>query len=162
MQRMGAILVFDNDRSILELLIEILSDEGYTVRTTLPGMPDQVTSPMQPPALIVLDRALPSPTVAAVRDYARRHYPFKVPVVITTTNPSSTADIAQGGSAYLLKPFALDDLLTCVARYVRLPRDQTQPLLAAKRSNSRPLHAGSASQVFAGQLDPALVDANGK
>jgi len=162
MQRMGAILVFDNDRSILEILIEILSDEGYTVRTTLPSMPDRVASPMQPPALIVLDLALPTRTVAAVRDYARRHYPFKVPVVITTTNPSITADIAQEGSAYLLKPFALDDLLMCVARYVRLPRNQTQPLLAVKLSNGRPLHAGSASQVFAGKLAPALVHANGK
>ena len=162
MQRMGAILVLDNDPNIAELITAILSDEGYVVRTTLPGVPGQVTSTMQPPALIVLDLALPSLTVAAVRDYARRHYPFKVPVVITTTNPSITADIAQEGSAYLLKPFALDDLLMCVARYVPLPRDQTQPLLAVKLRNGRPLHAGSASQVFAGKLAPALVHANGK
>jgi DNA-binding response OmpR family regulator len=49
MQRMGAILVFDNDRSISDLLTEILSDEGYAVRTTLDGSSAPVGRSEQPP-----------------------------------------------------------------------------------------------------------------
>jgi two-component system OmpR family response regulator len=133
MPRMGAILVFDNDLSIAELISAILSDEGYVVRMTLDCMPAWAARAVQPPALIVLDLALPTQTVAIVRDYARRHYPFEVPIVITTTNSAiAAADTARDGDEYLLKPFALDDLLACVACYVQLPRDETQPLLTVK------------------------------
>jgi DNA-binding response OmpR family regulator len=132
MQRMGTILVLDNDRSIAELISAILSDEGYVVRTTLDSHPPWGARAGQPPALIVLDLALPARTVATVRDYARRRFPFEVPVVITTTNSSIATDTVRGGGTCLMKPFALDELLGCVAPYVRLPRDETQPLLAVK------------------------------
>jgi DNA-binding NtrC family response regulator len=133
MPRMGAILVFDNDRSTAELMSAILSDEGYVVRTTLDRMPAWAARTEQLPALIVLDLALPARIVATVRDYARRHFPFEAPIVITSTNPTiATAATARGGGDYLLKPFTLDDLLACVARYVQLPRDETQPLLAVE------------------------------
>jgi DNA-binding response OmpR family regulator len=143
MQRMGAILVFDNDQSIADLLTDLLSDEGYAVRTTLDGAPARTSRPEQPPALIVLDLALPAPTVAAVRHYARSHYLPNVPVVITTTSPSrAAADTATSGDQALLKPFALDDLLVCVASYVHLPHRQTLPLLMIDPSNERPAQNG--------------------
>jgi DNA-binding NtrC family response regulator len=133
MLRMGAILVFENDYNIAELISAILSDEGYTVRTTLDSLPVWAARPEQLPALIVLDLALPPRTVTMVRDYARRRFPFEVPVVITTTNPAiAIADTRREGVEYLLKPFALEDLLACVARYVQLPCGETQPALAVE------------------------------
>jgi len=113
----GAILVFDNDRSILDLLTDILIDEGYAVRAILDGAPGRTARAEQPPALIVLDLALPARTVAAVRAYARGYDLADVPVVITTTSAAlAAADRAAGGGESLLKPFDLDDLLACVAQ----------------------------------------------
>ncbi len=133
MQRTGAIFVFDNDRSIRELLIEILSDAGYTVRTILDSPPFPTRRTEQPPALVVLDLALPARTVATVRAYARHHYPFEIPVLFATTNPVfGAADRARGGDAYLLKPFTLDELLVSVARYVQLPRGEPLPVPGVK------------------------------
>ena len=71
MPRLGAILVYDNDRSILDLLTDILIDEGYAVRPILDDAPGRPARAAQRPALIVLDLALPERTVAAVRAYAR-------------------------------------------------------------------------------------------
>ena len=103
MQRIGAILVFDNDRTNRELLIETLRDEGYTVRTTLDSPSTPTGRAEQPPALIVLDRALPAQTVATVRTYARHHYPFEIPVLFATTNPACGApNRARGGDEYLI------------------------------------------------------------
>jgi two-component system OmpR family response regulator len=133
MQRTGAILVFDNDRSILELLIESLSDEGYTVRTALDSPPAPSGRAEQPPALIVLDLALPAQTVAAVCAYARYHYPCEIPVLFATTNPvCRAADRAPGSDEYLLKPFSVDDLLLSVTRHVLLPRGRPLPLPGVK------------------------------
>jgi hypothetical protein len=34
MQRMGVIIILDNDRAIVELITEVLSDAGYVVRAS--------------------------------------------------------------------------------------------------------------------------------
>jgi CheY-like chemotaxis protein len=78
MQRMGAILVFDNAAIIAELMAT-LGGEGYTIRNTLDSTLAPAISIAPPPALIVLDLALPTQTVAAVHDYARSYDPFHLP-----------------------------------------------------------------------------------
>ena len=141
MWRTGAILVFDNDRSIRELLIEILSDAGYTAQTTLDSPPYPTRRAEQPPALIVLDLALPDQTVTTVRAYARHRYPFEIPILFTTTNPACRMADRAHSDEYLLKPFTLDDLLVPVARYVQLPRGEPLPLAGVK-PGERPVTLG--------------------
>jgi DNA-binding response OmpR family regulator len=51
-----------------------------------------------------------------------------LPIVVMTTKPDREAALpAPSVSAYLRKPFDLDELLTCVARYVR-PAHACAPL----------------------------------
>jgi CheY-like chemotaxis protein len=71
MQRVRTILVFDNDRTTAELISAILSDEGYTIRTTRDSLPVRAARTEQLPALIVLDLALSARTVTIACDYAR-------------------------------------------------------------------------------------------
>jgi DNA-binding response OmpR family regulator len=133
MQRMGAILVLDNDCTIVELISAILSDEGYVVGTTLASNSPFAAILAEPPALILLDSALPTLTKAAVLEYARGA--SGIPVIIMTTNQSNAAEQrALDRKECLVKPFLLDDLLAYVARYVRLPCTEAEQLSIAKPS----------------------------
>lgn len=142
MQRMGAILILDNDHMITDLLSEILSDEGYVVHAPFHWASGHTSFPAQSPALILLDDALPAITVAAAQEYARS-YPARVPIVMTTTSHSIAPSITRSCVECLVKPFEIDDLLVCVARYVRLPRSSLQRLFTADSSDTALMLSGN-------------------
>ena len=132
MQRLGAILILDNERAIVQLIGETLSDEGYLVRTSF----DCASSLAQSPALILLDSAMPARTVAEALEYTRS-LSYPVPVVITTTSPSIAAtSLLRVCTECLMKPFEIDALISCVARYVRLPCNDFQRLRSADSSET--------------------------
>jgi hypothetical protein len=62
MQRMGAIVVFDNECNIVDLMTEILSDMGSTVRTAFESTSAPTAGANLAPAL--LDLALSARTIA--------------------------------------------------------------------------------------------------
>jgi DNA-binding response OmpR family regulator len=102
-QCMGAMLVLDHDRTSVELISASLSDVGYVVRTTFASAAPRTAIRAQPPALFLLDAALPVLTMTAVLEQTGGSI-SDVPVIITTTSPINAAGrVARDGGECLLK-----------------------------------------------------------
>jgi DNA-binding response OmpR family regulator len=123
----GSILVVDHEPTIVNLLVEILTDDGYIAYTAPDGAGALVTIARHPPALILLDLGPPGMCGAALIEQVRRAGLATMPIVLMTTEPRDAAPLLVPGSIECLaKPFDLDDLLACVARYVQ-PAQVVQP-----------------------------------
>jgi CheY-like chemotaxis protein len=121
---MRNVLIIDDDAATVEMLTWVLEDAGYEVRTASNGTQglEQLRSDCQhgsPPALILLDLAMPSMSgtqfMNALRDEKDIHVP---PIVLIT----ATRLVLHPGSdwsfcATLNKPFDIDDLLDIVRRF---------------------------------------------
>jgi two-component system response regulator ChvI len=120
MQRSGGVLVVDDQIDIVDLIVDFLRDEGYSVHGVTDGATALEVIAAQPPALILLDMYMPHMTGMELWDYLQRHQLGDIPVVLMTASPSAAAELlALGATDYLAKPFDLDQLLDCVARYIR-------------------------------------------
>lgn len=119
----GAILIVDDDEATLDLIVDVLSPEGYTVEAYRDGASALNAIKHQQPALILLDVVMPHTSglqvLRDVRSWGMGHIPV---VLVTATRCTREYIQEQGATAYLEKPFDLDALLDCVARYV--PQNQ--------------------------------------
>jgi len=128
----GSILVADYEPTIVDLLVEILTDAGYVAYSALPGAPALAAIARYPPALLLLDIRRPAMDGAALIAGVREVAPATMPIVVLTTAPRAIAPLIVPESIELLaKPFDLDDLLVCVARHVR-PAQAADQRLASR------------------------------
>ena len=123
MQRTGSVLVVDDQSDIVDLVVDFLRDEGYSVHGLTDGAAALAAIESQHPAMLLLDMFMPYMTGIELWEHLQRHGLADIPVVLMTASPSAAENLlAQGATDYLAKPFDLDQLLACVARYVR-PED---------------------------------------
>ena len=115
------VLVVDDEADILELVREVLSDEGYDVDTALTGEAALAITRERRPDLILLDVKLPGADGWEVLAELRAAAGPQTPVVVMTAG-FDAQDRALGGGAqgYLAKPFELDDLLSAVEAHAGL------------------------------------------
>jgi CheY-like chemotaxis protein len=112
-----AVLVVDDDPSILDMVADILRIEGYGVATAANGQEALEQVERTRPAVILLDMRMP------VVDgwqfmHELRSRNLIVPVVVMTAAEDSERWAREvGAEGYLAKPFLLDDLLRAVERY---------------------------------------------
>jgi DNA-binding response OmpR family regulator len=119
-QRTGSILVVDNDAAIVEMLIDVLTEEGYLAYSAPDGAHALAVIARHLPALILLDMWMPGLSGADLIARVRRSGLATMPIVLMTTVPREVAPLlVPGVITCLAKPFVLNDLLACVARYVR-------------------------------------------
>jgi DNA-binding response OmpR family regulator len=119
-QRTGTILVVDDEPTIVDLLIEILTDAGYVAYSVPPGAPTLAAIARNPPALLLLDIWRPAVDGAALIARVREVGSATMPIVMMTTAPREVGPLLVPESTeFLAKPFDLDDLLACVARHVQ-------------------------------------------
>jgi DNA-binding response OmpR family regulator len=119
-QPTGSILVVDREPTIVNLLVEILTDAGYIAYTAPDSAGALVAIASHRPALILLDLAGPGIHAAALIAHLRAAGPATIPIVVMTTTPHDAAPLLMlGVGECLAKPFDLDELLSCVARYVQ-------------------------------------------
>ena len=125
MNNAGDILIVDDDQPIVDFITEALADEGYTVRSAFSVASALDATAERLPDLIIMDLHMPGKTGDVfVRDL-RRDGRADVPVILMTADAVSTKALeAEGIAVCLLKPFDLDDLLACVARYIRPQQGQ--------------------------------------
>jgi DNA-binding response OmpR family regulator len=121
------ILVVDDDEAIVEFVINALQETGYLCCAAYDGESALLAIENARPALILLDLHLPGLTgldvVAQLRRYGLEH----VPVVLMTSDAAAAAELPRTMfPEALLKPFAIDTLLVCVARFMR-PRRRRSP-----------------------------------
>lgn len=114
------ILVVDDDTAILELIAQVLIDEGYNVLTAGDGRAAVALARMQLPKLILLDLMMPEmngwQVIAALKSFSPTR---TIPVILL----SARRDLAEtaaylGATAYLEKPFDLDELVQQVQSYI--------------------------------------------
>jgi CheY-like chemotaxis protein len=117
------ILIIEDDAAIVDFMREVLQDEGYIVRSAL----DRAQGPREvepsPPAVILLDVHMPGITTTEFFERLHSSGFCKIPVVIMTADTHATDYRSiHHDVTYLLKPFDLDALMDCVAKFVPPPR----------------------------------------
>jgi len=111
------VLAVDDDPSILGLISEALSGEGYRVASASNGRDALELLEQDPPCVVLLDMRLPTLDGWGFAR-AMRERGIRVPVVVVTAaDNASTWAREIGADAYLAKPFQLADLLAVVARF---------------------------------------------
>jgi len=123
MSHTGNILVVDSEPTIVELLVELLTDEGYIVHSARNGAGALAAIARQGLSLILLDVRTPGISGDEVIAQLRATGLATMPIVLMATSPHEAAPLlAQGSIECLAKPFDLDDVLACVARYAQPAR----------------------------------------
>ena len=117
----NTIIVIEDDQDILDLLIYILTEEGYEVIAAKNSAPLTQLHVLQP-FLILMDNRLTSDSGRDLcfklkSDPATRHFP----VVIVSAN-NYLEEIAQASLAdgFLKKPFNIDELTALAKRFRQL------------------------------------------
>jgi two-component system, OmpR family, response regulator MprA len=119
------ILVVDDDPQIVSLVKRGLAYEGYTVDTADSGEKALATALHSPPDLVILDIMMPGLNGLEVTKRLRQG--SDVPVLLLTakgTIPDRVAGLDAGADDYLVKPFALDELLARVRAMLRRRQPQ--------------------------------------
>jgi CheY-like chemotaxis protein len=117
------ILVVDDDPAIRRVVADILEMSDYMVRMASNGAEALAEVKNWPPAMVLLDLMMP---VMDGWEFLRRcrgdHACGAVPVaVMSAARDAGAISDELGASAFLPKPFELDDVLRIVSRFAREP-----------------------------------------
>jgi DNA-binding response OmpR family regulator len=116
----GYILVADDHEPISHFISQVLTDEGYTVRTALTAADARMAAKEQRPDLVLLDLYLPSQTGDLLARDLISDGLTGVPIIMMTASRSAASELSSRGIDFcLVKPFDLQDLLDCVAKHIR-------------------------------------------
>jgi two-component system NtrC family sensor kinase len=119
----GAILVVDDEPSIQDLLVEILTQAGYRVDTAGSGAAALAKIDRGRYDLIITDLKMPGMGGAQLYDRLLETAPELAAKIIFTSgdtlSPETDAFLRRTGSPAILKPFSLDDLKAVVARFLQ-------------------------------------------
>jgi DNA-binding response OmpR family regulator len=117
MSNAAKILVVDDEQAVRLSLAELLSMEGYQVTTASSGEEALRYLEKTTFSMILLDLIMPGTGGLQVMEIARRTAPETVIIMLTAhgTLESAIAALRQGAHDYLLKPCAVDDILTSVS-----------------------------------------------
>jgi DNA-binding NtrC family response regulator len=130
---MATILVVDDEVGIRELLSEILSDEGHTVRLAENATAAREARARERPDLVLLDIWMPDTDgISLLKEWAAGGQ-LTMPVVVMSGH--ATIDTAVdatriGALDFLEKPIAMQKLLATVKRALRAGETRTEPRLS--------------------------------
>jgi two-component system, OmpR family, response regulator MprA len=115
MQRPPRILVVDDDDSTRDVIEELLSSEGYDVRSAREGRTALRMAEEDQPDLILLDMLMPLMDGREFSQAYRRLPGGNAPIVVLTATFDAAASAREiEAHSYLDKPFALEELLYVV------------------------------------------------
>jgi two-component system response regulator MprA len=112
------ILIVDDDPETRALLSRLLADEGYAVETAPDGRIALAMVTGSPPDLLITDLIMPRLSGWSLFARVRRLSPTLPIILISGSDPGLRRQEASlpEHAVFLRKPFALDHLLTTVAR----------------------------------------------
>lgn len=115
----ASILIADDDPNILLALRYLMQREGHDVRTASDGQEALDAMAQAAPDLVLLDVMMPKASGYDVCRTLRASSAFDGVRVIMLTAKGREADqragLALGADAYISKPFAIGDVVACVA-----------------------------------------------
>ncbi len=125
----GSILIIDREPIIIDLLVEILTDAGYIAYAAPDDASALALIAHHPPALLLLDLGCPGTNHPQRIETMRQAGLATIPIVLMTTALHNAAPLLVPGMIECLsKPFDLDELFACIARYV-IPAQAVEPLV---------------------------------
>jgi len=126
---LGRILVVDDDAAVREMLVRVLTGEGYSAREAANAEETLRVAAAVPLDLVLLDLGLPGRNGWEILARLNRLKPG-LAVVVTTAWPDQTpAAQAAGASALLEKPLDFPMLLRTIARLLAgTPERRLAPL----------------------------------
>jgi two-component system response regulator PilR (NtrC family) len=107
-----SILIVDADRDVVDLLGELLDEEGYRVRTAVDEEEAFREIAREPPDLVVADVNLPQVEGVTFTTQLRARG-IGIPVVLLST---AYAEVDVPGVQFVPKPFDLEYIIEVIAR----------------------------------------------
>ena len=116
----ASVLVVEDDELLVASIRRLLAYEGYAVRTATTGLAGLQLAREQPPDLVILDVNLPG--LDGFEVARRLQAGGGVPVLILSARDSvedRVTGLEAGADDYLVKPFAMEELLARVRARLR-------------------------------------------
>ena len=124
------ILVIEDDDSLREDLVMVLSDEGYWVQSAASGLAALELAHRQNFDLVVSDIRMAGMDGLDTLERLQQQHPSVATLIITgfTAEADSIRAVRLGVGDYLKKPFELNEFIAAVARQLHLHRSRKQRL----------------------------------
>lgn len=128
------ILIVEDEHKIAHALKRALEQENYAVDVSYDGDDGYAMATTEPYDLAIIDRMIPGKYdgIGIVR--AMRKAKIHTPVIVLTakgTIADRTTGLDSGADDYLVKPFALEELLARMRALLRRPVEVQQTILTA-------------------------------
>lgn len=122
MAKNNAILIIDDDKTLVEVMQLVLKEDGYTVHTVTGWQNITTWLHSHTPDLILIDYLMPGENGAHITRRLRRHpVTAKTPIIMLAATKAYEKDgLAAGVTTFLTKPFNLETLTGTVRRYIQL------------------------------------------
>lgn len=121
----AAILIADDDANIRQALSFLMRRQGHSVRTARDGTETLKALGEAVPDLLLLDLMMPRGNGYEVCRRVRENPGLRAMRIIMLTARGRDEDqqqgLALGADAYVTKPFAIRDVVDCVARVLAAP-----------------------------------------
>jgi len=128
------ILLVEDEHKIARALKKALEQESYAVDVAYDGDEGYAMATTEPYDVAIIDRMLPGSHDGIAIVKAMRTEKIHTPVLILTAMGSTndkTTGLDSGADDYLVKPFALEELLARVRALLRRPTAQQSTVLTA-------------------------------
>lgn len=128
------ILLVEDEHKIARALKKALEQESYAVDVTYDGDEGHAMATTEPYDLMIIDRMLPGEYNGLAIVKSLREQKIHTPVLLLTALSSvrdRTEGLDSGADDYLIKPFALEELLARVRALLRRPKEQQATILTA-------------------------------
>lgn len=116
------VLIVEDERSLRDMLSELLSGSGYRTVTASDGAAGLDTLRRAGPDLVLLDVSMPvMDGLTFLRRRSDEACRPTVPVVVMSAQPRELEARTLGAQQFISKPFDLDDLLSVIGQCLRTP-----------------------------------------
>lgn len=129
------ILVVEDEHKIARAVARALEQESYAVDVAYDGDDGLAMATTEPYDLTIIDRMIPGSYDGIGIIKAMRETKIHTPVLLLTalgTTADKTKGLDSGADDYMVKPFALEELLARVRALLRRPREQKGVVLKAE------------------------------
>ena len=128
------VLVVEDEHKIARALKRALEQESYAVDICYDGDEGYAMATTEPYDAAIIDRMLPGEYDGLAIVKAMRNEKIHTPVLFLTALGSTsdkTTGLDVGADDYLVKPFAIEELLARVRALLRRPAEQLETILTA-------------------------------